>query len=194
MLEPYNQARSYFPPSTSSSIQSYTHSPPSPMKRKFELEQISAARPRSSWQSTSAPGPSSFPAFSSFKPNMQQDRSPVLPSPPLEPILWHDSRPIGPTPRRVVSLSGMRDQFEAPRPSHLPPSLAALALTRPVDPASGSPSSSTLPTLDGLTTARPIRPPLAVHTRESEGNRENPSERLPTVRDILGSPRHSFTR
>ena len=155
------------------------------MKRKLELDSRPLGPHRSSWQSSWAPGPSSIGASPSSQSTSRYGTYPLTLSPPPNTTKRHGQRPVVPLPRRVVSLSGMPDLSESARPSHLPPSLTALALTRPVETAGQGASSSTLPSFD-LSSSTEAISPMASWTSQRPVIKEVTSERLPTLRDIFG--------
>lgn len=189
------QSRDYSGPSTSSSRPTFNQSPSSPIKRKLPESSVPRAQ-RISWQSSSSAGPRSgfvYPPSSSSSSGVISPSYGITPltlSPPPTAESSRPSRPIAPSPRRIASLGGIRDlprpnSPEILRPSHLPPSLAALALTRPVDPAARETTSSTLPSLDLSSSVNPSRPTMM--QRKQSGTSSTGS--LPTFRDLFGNRR-----
>lgn len=171
------------------------HSPFSPIKRKLEPESTLPRAQRISWQSSSSAGPSSSfdyaqSSSSSSGISASYDSYPSTLSLPLTGGSSRIPRPLAPSPRRVVSMGGMRDTPRPispamPRPSHLPPTLAALAVTRPVDPPDRELLSNTLPRLD-LSSAADTTRPAATRTHSSSSASGRP---LPKFRDIFGDRR-----
>ena len=120
---------------------SYDHSPPSPAKRLFD--------PDPHAHRSTGPEPTRQP-YTPYPP----PATPYSPPPTAEPSRARTPfKPI--THREDVREETQRQSPELPKSSHLPPTLAAIALTRPVD-AGGS--SSTLPSLDRSAPADLLRP------------------------------------
>ena len=110
------------------------------------------------------------------------------PSPPAAAaqVQGRTSRPHSTCGSEYVRHPNRAKSPEIPKPSHLPPTLAALALTRPVDPVNKGAASSTLPSLSLGLSAEPIRPAFPMERRRSEMSRDTRAERLPNLRDIFG--------
>ena len=187
-----HKPRSYTAPSLSSSYPSYRPSPPSPLKRKIEPEIRMTPVNESRWlPSSSSSGPNlpySGPPRFSPSPNFAFTSHHSGMSPPAGAgnVLGMTSHRHSACGAEYVQNPNRPKSPEIPKPSHLPPTLAALALTRPVNPVNKGAASSTLPSLSLGLSAEPMLPAFPMGRRRSEISRDNQAERLPNLRDIFG--------